>query len=180
MIFDLEVLKKVLFIVPLVLFIHEMEEWNIYAYHKRSYKNVVAEETILGGRLWLIFLSLGGLAWTVICFFIPNLVASIVLMMLLIDFTILNSIQHIGMSMKTKQYNPGLIFGGIVAMIVAVIVIRNILFYRVIPTWCMILLLCLIIPPLIETINSSKKNKLPKMVEWILQFSSKLERFLSE
>lgn len=178
MIFDLEVMKNVFFIIPLVLFIHEMEEWNIYHYHKNNYASEIPGETILGTRLWLLFLSLVGFVWTTICYLIPNLVVSTVVMMLLIDFTILNSIQHIVQSIKTKKYNPGLVFGGIIAMIVAVIVIKNILYHNILPTWSVIVLLCLIIPTLIETIISSKKNNLPKMLEWILKFSSKLEAFL--
>lgn len=179
MVFDLEVLKKIFFIVPLVLFIHEMEEWNIYHYHKKNYTNGVFEETILGTRLWLFFLSIIGFVWTTICYIIPNTTISSILMMLLIDFTLLNAIQHIVVSLKTKKYNPGLIFGGFIAIIVAIIVIKNILYHSIIPNWGVVLILFLIIPILIESIISSKNNKLPKMLVGILRFSAKLDKFMS-
>jgi hypothetical protein len=104
-------IKTLYFIVPVILFIHEMEEWNIFNFHKSNYKNNLIDETVLSTRLWLLFLSVTGFVWTSVCYIIPNEVLSISIMMLLVDFTILNSIQHIGMTVKIKKYNPGFIFG---------------------------------------------------------------------
>jgi hypothetical protein len=157
-----------------------MEEWNIYKFHKENYSNIIHEETILSGRLWLLFLSLFGFIWTIICYVIPDRIISTILMILLVDFTILNSIQHIGLSIKIKKYNPGLVFGGIIASVAAIFFILNILILNILPIWSVILLLGIIIPFIVETAISSKKNKLPQMVIWILRFSSKLEKILSE
>jgi hypothetical protein len=180
MFLELFKLKVSFFIIPIILLFHEMEEWNIYKFHKENYSNIIHEETILSGRLWLLFLSLFGFIWTIICYFIPNLIISTILMVLLIDFTILNSIQHIGLSIKIKKYNPGLIFGGIIALIAAIFFIQNIVIEKILPIWSVILLLGIIIPFIVETIISSKKNKLPQIVIWILRFSIKLEKILSE
>ena len=179
MIFDIEILKELSFVIPIVLFIHEMEEWNIYHYHQKNYPTGVIKESILGTRLWLFFLSLIGFAWTTICYLIPNQTVSAVAMMFLIDFTILNSLQHIILTLKTKKYNPGFIFGGIIALFVAIVAIINILHHHIIPTGAMILLLCLILPILIESTISSKNNKLPLMLKGILKASDKLERIMS-
>lgn len=173
-------IKTLFFLVPMVLLFHEMEEWNIYEFHKTSYSTVVNEESKLGGRLWLIFLSLFGFIWTLICYFIPNTFIATLLMMLLVDFTLLNAIQHIGLSLKTRLYNPGLIFGGGIALCVAVYVIWKILRNAIIPVWILLFLLSIIIPGIIESAHSSKNNKLPKMVEWILKFTHKLEKLFSD
>jgi hypothetical protein len=175
---DLQAIKSLFFIIPVILLIHELEEWNIYEFHKNNYSSRVDDETKLGGRLWLIFLSLFGFFWTLICYFIPDIVIATILMMLLVDFTLLNSIQHIGLSIKIKKYNPGFIFGGLVALFAAMILIWKIMTYSIIPVWVLVILLCLVIPGVIETALSSRKNKLPKMVEWILRFSHKLENIL--
>lgn len=146
---------------------------------KKKNPTGVVKESILGTRLWLFFLSLIGFTWTAICYLIPNITISSVIMMLLIDFTILNSLQHIVLTIKPKKYNPGFLFGGIVAMLVAIVAIINILHHNIISSWGIILLLCLIFPVLIESIISSKNNKLPLMLKGILNVSDKLEKFMS-
>ena len=95
--------------------------------------------------------------------------------MFLIDFSILNAIQHIGLSIKTKKYNPGLMFGGCVGLFIAVFEIYKILLDKILPFGIILVMLFLILPGLIDTMVNSKKGKLPKMVEMILIFSTKLE-----
>ena len=180
MFFETVNIKYIFFLVPIILFIHEMEEWNIYNFHLENYSNKISGETNLSCRLWLFFLSIFGFFWTILCYFIPNLTTSTALMMLLIDFTILNGIQHIVLTIKLKKYNPGLLFGGIVGMFVDVIIIQGIIIREILPFWVLLILLSPIIPLLIETAISSRKNKIPKMLEWILVFSTKLERAMTE
>jgi hypothetical protein len=172
-------IKVLFFIVPCVLLVHEIEEWNIYEFHKKSYSSGVDGETKLGGRLWLIFLSLTGFLWTIVCSFIPNTAVSALVMLLLVDFVLLNAIQHIGLTAKTHKYNPGFIFGGVFGLISACFVFWRILATNTLPVWAAAALLCLIIPGIIESAISSKKNKLPRMVEWILRFSRKLEKIMT-
>jgi hypothetical protein len=128
----------------------------------------------------LIFLSLTGFLWTIGCYFIPNTAVSTLVMMLLVDFVLLNAIQHVGLTAKTKKYNPGFIFGGIFGLLSAGFVVWRIIATNTIPVWAVAALLCLIIPGIIESAISSKKNKLPRMVEWILHFSGKLEKIMTE
>ena len=144
-------LKTLYFIVPIVLFIHEMEEWNIFYFHKNSYSNNLNDETVLGTRLWLFFLSLIGFVWTSVCFIIPNAVVSISIMMVLVDFTLLNSIQHIGLTIKIKKYNPGFIFGGIIGMLSAFIVIAKIVIDAQFPNWLLIVLLLIVLPGIADS-----------------------------
>ena len=163
------------YLIPLILLLHELEEWNIYEYHQVTYSNKIPGETKLGGRLWLIFLSIIGFIWTVVCNLIPDVATSAIIMMFLIDFSILNAIQHIGLSIKTKKYNPGLMFGGFVGFFIAVFEIYKILLDKILPFGIILVMLFLILPGLIDTMVNSKKGKLPKMVEMILIFSTKLE-----
>lgn len=173
-------LKTLYFIVPLILFIHEMEEWNIFYFHKKNYRNNLIDETVLSTRLWLLFLSVTGFVWTAVCYIIPNAVVSNSIMMALVDFTILNSIQHIGMTIKIKKYNPGFIFGGIIGMLGALIVIAKIVIDAQFPDWLLILLLVLVLPGIADSAIQSKKNELPNMVKYILLFSKKLEKLMIE
>jgi hypothetical protein len=126
-------LRDLMFIVPVVLLLHELEEWNIYDYHKKAYSEGVIEETRLGTRLWLLFLSMVGFAWTIVCYLIPSDMVATVLFMLLVDFCLLNAIQHIGMTVKTRKYNPGFVLGGVVGLLVNALVILKISVDAVIP-----------------------------------------------
>lgn len=171
-------LKTLYFIVPVILFIHEMEEWNIFYFHKNNYSKNLIDESVLSTRLWLIFLSVLGFVWTSVCYIIPNVVVSNSIMMVLIDFTLLNSIQHIGMTIKIKKYNPGFIFGGIIGMLGALIVIAKIVIDAQFPNWLLIFLLLIVLPGIVDSAIQSRKNELPKMVIYILLFSKKLEKLM--
>ena len=173
-------LKTLYFIVPVILFIHEMEEWDIFFFHKNNYRNNLIDETVLSTRLWLLFLSVTGFVWTAVCYIIPNAVVSNAIMMVLVDFTLLNSIQHIGMTIKIKKYNPGFIFGGIIGMLGALTIIAKIVIDAQFPDWLLLLLVVLVIPGIADSVIQSKKNELPEMVKYILLFSKKLEKLMIE
>lgn len=163
-----------------LLFVHEIEEWNIYQYHKSTYANADKNESNLSNRLWLLFLSIVGLLLSIICYHIENLFISTIIYMFLIDFILLNSIQHILLSIKTKKYNPGLIFGGIFSLLASILFIYKIIVHSIMPLWIVCVFLFVVMVALVETIVSAKKNKLPYIVVQILKFSLFLKRIMTE
>jgi hypothetical protein len=173
-------IKDVMFIVPIILFLHELEEWNIYEYHQKSYTDTVIVETRLGTRLWLLFLGTVGFLWTLACFWIQNEMISTMIFILLVDFCLLNAIQHVGLTIKTRKYNPGFIIGGIVGLPANILVIIIISRTGVMPGYVLIGMLCLILPGIIDAGVNSRKGKLPKMVVGILRFSNVLEGMMSK
>lgn len=172
-------IKYLYFPIAGLLFIHELEEWNIYKYHKSMYSNTNQNESNLSNRLWLLFLSVVGLLLSTICYNIENLFISAMIYMFLVDFILLNSIQHILLSLKTKKYNPGFVFGGIFSFIVSLLFIYKIIAFSIIPLWIISIFLLAVIIALIETILSAKKNKLPYVVVQILRFSRYLEKIIA-
>ena len=100
------------------------------------------------------------------------------LFLLLIDFCLLNSIQHIGMTIKTRKYNPGFIIGGIIGLIGNILVVLKIETDKSLPEYILIGMLCLIIPGIIDAGVNSRKNRLPQMVVLILKFSNSLEKIM--
>ncbi|CAG8999671.1 MAG: hypothetical protein CENE_01650 [Candidatus Celerinatantimonas neptuna] len=176
----MENVQNLLFLVPVILFVHEMEEWNVHQFHLDQYDNAIPGETHLSCRLWLFFLSIFGFVWTTGCFLISPLALSCALMFLLIDFSLLNSLQHLALSLKIRRYNPGLWFGGIVALLGNIWVLAHFVHYAILPGWAIVLLLLPIIPFLVDTALSSRKNQTPKMIEWILTFSTHLEKVMTQ
>jgi hypothetical protein len=173
-------IKDVMFIVPIVLLLHELEEWNIFEYHKSAYADGAIDETRLGTRLWLLFLGTVGFLWTLACYWIRNEMISTIIFLLLVDFCLLNAIQHVGMTIKTRKYNPGFIIGGIVGLPANILVIIIISRAGVMPGYVLIGMLCLILPGIIDAGVNSRKGKLPRMVLGILHFSTVLERIMTK
>ena len=101
-------IRQFYIVVPIVLFLHEMEEWNIVKFHKENY-DVQLHETNLSERLWLLMLSLIGLFFCIKCINIPNTVISCSIFLILVTFLLINGLQHILLSVVLKKYNPGFI-----------------------------------------------------------------------
>lgn len=173
-------LKTLFTLVSVVLFLHEMEEWNIDEYHRKNYTDLKVKETKLSVRLWLFFLSAVGFIWAFVANIIPNMMISTVFFMLLIDLLFLNGMQHVLISVKTKKYNPGLLFGGIIGLMANVLVVVKIVVDQIIPIWLLTLLLLVVIPGIIQTIKSLKTTQMPGMLIRILEFSLKLEKLMTQ
>ncbi|MBN2005495.1 MAG: HXXEE domain-containing protein [Anaerolineae bacterium] len=173
-------LKTLFTLVAFVLFLHEMEEWNIDEYHKKHYTDLKVTETKLSVRLWLFFLSAVGFIWAFVANVIPLVMVSAAFFMLLIDFVFLNGVQHVLISMKTRKYNPGLLFGGIIGLIVNVLVVVKIVVDQVMPVGLLIAFLLLVIPGIIQTIKSLKTTRMPGMLVKILEFSLELEKLMTQ
>jgi hypothetical protein len=116
-------------IIPFVLFIHEMEEWNIVKYHQENYENKI-DENNLGTRLWLFLLSL-----------------------------------------------TGLIFGGILGTTLSILFDIKIVGEEIIPLWLFLTVTLMeFIPAIVDTVQSRKTNRMPKLIIQICRISNFLER----
>jgi hypothetical protein len=173
-------LKALFYVVPVILFIHEMEEWNIYDFHKNAYASHTVAETKLSGRLWLLFLSLFGFVWTIFACALPGIRLETIVFMLLIDFTLMNGIQHVSLSLQTHRYNPGLIFGGIIGLLGDALVLWRVIADGILPAWLVAVLVAPILPPLLESFAAKSKSRLPRSITVLLRFASFLEHKMTE
>jgi len=166
-------------VIPLVLFIHEMEEWNIVKFHRENFA-IQFDETNMSERLWLFILSLIGLFFSIICFNISNAAIANSIFLILVTFTLINGIQHLLMTILTKKYNPGFIFGGLLGTTFGAMYDVKLVAEAIVPLWVFIPITILIIPAMIDTAKSRIDNKLPAMIAQILRFSRFVERKMSE
>lgn len=150
--------KTVMWIIPIIFYLHEMEEWNIYDWYHSTYQTP-PPSTKLSMRIWLWLISIWGFMVTVISYIIPNKTISAMIILFLIVFTTFNGLQHIYWTIAFKKYAPGVIWSsfGIIAggIITAVILIQH----SVAPGYILFLYL-ITVPLLIQTVRA--KNTLIK------------------
>jgi hypothetical protein len=169
-------IKSLFALVPLVLLLHELEEWNNHSYHESNFAAGESIETNLSERLFLVFLSLTGFVWVAICSFISNLAVCAALNLLLVDFTLLNGLEHLAITAKKRRYYPGFICGGVIGTALDIVIIYKVGSENVLPLWLVAMLVALVVPGLIDAVAQSRKNRLPKFVKAIARFSLELEK----
>ncbi|TCS36767.1 HXXEE domain-containing protein [Reinekea marinisedimentorum] len=160
----------------LVLFLHEMEEWNIAKFHSENYENSL-DESNLSARLWLFILSLTGLFFCILATVISSPAISASIFLILSTFLTINGLQHILLTVITQKYNPGLFFGGIVGTSLAMAFAIKVISEEVVPLWIFITITLLeFIPAIYDTVKSRKNNRLPNMVIQILRIGNFAEQ----
>lgn len=151
-------LKTVMWIVPIIFFIHEMEEWNILDWYHSTYVTP-PPSTKLSCRLWLWTISIWGFLMTTIAYVIPNKSISAMVLLILIVFTTLNGLQHIYWLFAFHKYAPGVI-GSSIGIVAGGIITAGILVQNLVSPIYVIILYLITVPYVIQTIRA--KNTLLK------------------
>ena len=151
-------LKTIMWIVPIIFFIHEMEEWNILDWYHSTYVTP-PPSTKLSCRLWLWAISIWGFLMTTIAYVIPNKSISAMVLLFLIVFTTFNGLQHIYWMFAFRKYAPGVI-GSSMGIVAGDIITAGILAQHWFSPIYVIGLYLITIPYIIQTIRA--KNTLLK------------------
>jgi hypothetical protein len=170
-------LVHLIWAIPLFQLIHEFEEWNILRWYRENYVDL-PDSTNLSVRVWIVFFSLIVYVWTTLCFFIPNVTAASIMILLLVMATAQNALQHLYWLFYFRKYAPGALTSvALVAPLDAYIVYRM-LDEALLPIWTVIAVAALIIPGLVETVCVG--NRMTTAVRVIVhEFPIKLIRCLS-
>lgn len=152
--------------IPIILTLHELEEWNILKWYQFHYKNPPSSDN-LAVRTWLIFCSVFGFIWTFVSIWMSNDYLTAFFMSLLILVTVQNAIQHIYWQILFRAYSPGVIFSSI-GLLLGVYTIYRVTNEGYLTWWVDIVLLIALIPTTIQTIQA--KNTMTKFVESVHQF----------
>jgi hypothetical protein len=129
--------KQIIWMIPFVLLLHELEEWNIRGWHVENSMDVPGE-TALSTRMWILFLSLFGFAWTALAFFIPDTSIAAGIICALVCFTLLNALQHLLGLLRFKKYNPGFFFSVVFGIPAGSYIVYRILEQSLLPVWVLI------------------------------------------
>ena len=170
--------SHLIWVIPVVQLIHELEEWNILKWYKENYVDL-PDSTNLSIRVWILFFSLFVYVWTTLCFFTPNRVISAILVSLLIMITTQNGLQHLYWLFYFKKYAPGVVSFVILLIPLNTYVVYRILKQEFLPFWLLIIIMALMIPGLIETIRA--RNRMTKIVRVVVhEYPIKLIRTFSD
>lgn len=148
--------KAAMWIIPIIFFIHEMEEWNILDWYKCTY-NPPPPSTKLSCRIWLFLISIFGFMITSIAYILPNDTISAGVLLVFIVFSTFNGLQHIYWTIAFKKYAPGVIFSSL-GIIAGIFITAVILSKGLISAGYVFFLYLITVPFMIETFRA--KNKL--------------------
>lgn len=167
-------LKTVMWVIPAIFFLHEMEEWNILDWYQTTYCPP-PPSTKLSCRIWLFVISILGFIVTTAAYIVQNETVSAMVILFLVVFSTFNGVQHIYWTFAFKKYAPGVIWSsiGIIAglIVTAVVYSKNL----VSPVYiCVLYAIC--IPFFIQTVKA--RNTLIKSFENLHLLTIKLVDFL--
>lgn len=169
-------LTTLMWIIPCVFFLHEMEEWNILTWYHSTY-NPPPKSTKLSCRIWLFTISILAFILSALAYVIPKAHICAGIVILLVVFTTFNGLQHIYWTITFKKYAPGVIFSSL-GIICGIIVTAATLQQGLVSYIYVIILYIIIVPFLIMTFKA-KNTLIPpfaKLHNFTLQIVEFLER----
>lgn len=171
--------RYAIWIIPIIFLFHELEEWNMVKWHRENLTGMTYL-TNLEARLWLLFSSLIMFVLTAIAFLIPNNTISAILMYLLIDFTLINGLQHIAYVVSSRKYNPGSIFASILGIPADIYIIYIILEDGLLPYWAVIILLALVTIQFLTDMRAMNQNRRPALLSIAGDIARKLGHWMTD
>lgn len=169
-------IRNAMWIIPIIFFLHEMEEWKILDWYHSTY-NPPPKSTKLSCRIWLFIISIWFYFMTVISHAIPDKQISAGVLLFLIVFSTFNGIQHVFWQFAFKKYAPGVIFSSL-GIVAGAILIAACLFQNLVSPVYVIILYAITIFPLIITFKAG--NKCIKLFYGIHNLSLKIVEVLSK
>lgn len=163
---------KLIWLVPIILFLHEMEEWNILTWYRRHQIELPEGMTNLDVRTWLLFISLVGLIWALVSLITKNKKISAYIIIPAIFICLVNCIQHLVLVFSYQEYTPGFIFAFIIGVPIYLYIIIRALRDKLIPLWYPIVFAVIIlIPSALEAARSLQGTTTSKSLESIHVFA---------
>lgn len=167
-------IKLWMLIIPTLLFLHEMEEWNILEWYYSTY-DPAPKSTNLSTRIWLFIMSIWGYLMITLAYIIPNVYLSAGVVLFLIVFTSFNGLQHIFWLFAFKKYAPGVIFSSL-GIVAGIILTMAMLIQGLVSPIIVIVFWAVTVPFIISTIRA--KNTLIKTFEYLHNLTLKIVEFL--
>lgn len=117
---------NIIWIIPVFLFIHELEEWNILSWYKKHFINLPGS-TKTSVKIHIFTLSAVAFLLILLARISPLIIRSI-LVIFLSSFVLTNTIQHAIQTFQYKTYAPGLSTGIIctaACIFVNIVLVKN-------------------------------------------------------
>jgi hypothetical protein len=148
--------RTIIWALPVVFLFHELEEWNILVWYERFYVDMPAS-TDFSVRIWIITISLAGFLLTGLTLIPKNPKVTAYLIVPLIALTVSNGLQHEYWLFYFKAYAPGVVFGGVIGVVLGVYIIYRAIAEKSIPFWYPLLFVPYIAMVLKSTVEAGNK-----------------------
>lgn len=136
--------------IPILFSIHELEEWNILDWYRKYYVNI-PKSTHFSIHLHIVSFCVVGFLLTYVAYHFRETFIFSLIVSFISAFILLNTFQHVVWTLQLKTYSPGLVTGLLafcVVLFVNVVLIRNHMIQ--IPYYALLLL---VIIPAINTVK---------------------------
>lgn len=163
---------NIIWIIPVFLFIHELEEWNILNWYKKHFINL-PDSSNTSVKIHIFTLSALAFLLTFFASISPLVIRSI-LIIFLSTFVLTNTIQHAIQTFQFKTYAPGLATGilcSVASIFVNIILVMNEMIFA--PIY---IILLIGIPTIVKTIKY--KNEMTPEIRRIHEFFIRVENSL--
>ncbi|MEX2029640.1 MAG: HXXEE domain-containing protein [Anaerolineales bacterium] len=148
-----------IWLLPVVILLHELEEWNILHWIQRNFVNL-PRKTHVSIRTFLVFFSLLSFVWTFLATRLASAPATAILVGLLGLATLLNAFQHIYYQFHFREYAPGVITSLALTIPLVLALFYQVVALGILPWWAVAgVSLPVLVFGMIETVRAG--NRLP-------------------
>ena len=142
-----------IWLLPIALALHEVEEWNILPWEERNFVNLPTK-THASIRTFLVFFTLLGFLWTALAALPnnPKIAAFVLLPMAAGAF--LNALQHLFYTLYFRQYAPGVITSTVLYLPIIGYLTARAIAENLVPVGYVVVLGILTVLGLVQTIKA--------------------------
>ena len=142
-----------IWLLPIAVALHEVEEWNILGWYQRNFVNLPAK-THASIRTFLVFLTLLGFLWTALAAVSNNPSIAAFVLLPFAAGAFLNALQHLFYTLYFRQYAPGVITSVVLYLPIVGYLTARALEEQLVPVAYMVVLVLLVILGLVKTIQA--------------------------
>jgi hypothetical protein len=145
---------------PLALLVHELEEWTILGWYRRNFTGELPK-TERPLRAVLLAVSLAGFAWTLLAALSGDAKTAAMVMLPFFFVALLNTLQHLWWWILFKQYAPGAVSAIFLLWPITVFLTAYVLLRGWVPLWYTLMLGGSVVLVLVLTVRA--RNRLLPM-----------------
>jgi hypothetical protein len=164
-----------IWLLPIVLALHEAEEWNILGWQQRNFVNLPAK-TNASIRTTLVLITLLGFLWTALAALSHNPTNTAFMLLPFAGIGFLNSLQHLFYTVYFRQYAPGVITSLVLLLPITCYLTFKAIQENLVPVVYVLALGLLVILGLVQTMKAG--NNFTPAFRAISHFGLALSRWL--
>ena len=146
---------RILWVLPAVFALHELEEWNILAWYQSAWTNVGADQmTPVIVRTWLVFATLLGLVWTYLGTRLRNpRVSAHVVLFFFLFLPFGHTVPHLYWLVDLRAYHHGVVTAVLLIVPLTLYVATRLVTEKLVSWWYLAVVFLLSVPQSVGAIR---------------------------